>query len=105
MKGYKCDWLPVPLGVGKKRLLAMYVRYDDILNRINEPPRWWGNGVPRYKEFEPSDLDHAMEAMLIHVKCQSCGTNFDMGVGSEYQYDSKDRDKTFENALRTGQRF
>ncbi|MCC0809364.1 hypothetical protein FPV16_24730 [Methylobacterium sp. W2] len=83
----------------------MYVRYDDILSRINELPRWSGNGVPRYKDFEPSDLENAKEAMLVHVKCQNCGKHFIMGVGSQYLYESKDRKKTFDNALRTKQKF
>lgn len=32
----------------------MFARYDDILNRITDPPLWWDeHAVPRFVPFEP----------------------------------------------------
>jgi hypothetical protein len=59
----------------------MHPRYDDITSRISEPPRWWFNGVPRYKHFEPDDLSVSPEQVaLARVACQGCETEFLIGV-------------------------
>lgn len=54
----------------------MYVRYDDILSRISEPPTWWSHGVPRYGTFSPDAVDiYARCVALVHTKC-CCGTDY-----------------------------
>lgn len=60
---------------------GMYIRYDDILSRIIEKPVWWLDGVPRFEPFRPNDLDvHAGEALLVHVRCQSCLMDYHLGL-------------------------
>jgi hypothetical protein len=55
--------------------------YGDILDRIPDPPRWWFNGVPRYKSFSPRDLSVGpLECGLARVRCQDCGTEFAIGI-------------------------
>ncbi|WP_342149416.1 hypothetical protein [Methylorubrum sp. SB2] len=81
----------------------MHIRYDDILRRIEEPPRWWANGVPRYDDFRPEDLDvYAREAALVHIRCQNCHTNFHVGIFTRFEFHGKNGDKTIEYALRGG---
>jgi hypothetical protein len=59
----------------------MHIDYDDIRSRIKEPPKWWLDGVPRYEEFQPGDLDvYASEALLVHIRCQSCRHDFHIGL-------------------------
>lgn len=58
----------------------MHIRYDDITGLIPEQPIWWLNGVPRYRAFNPNDLNvYAREALLIRVECQMCFKQFDVG--------------------------
>ncbi len=58
----------------------MHIRYDDITNEIDKPPVWWLNGVPRYRDFRPDDLNiYAQEAALLRVECQVCFKQFDIG--------------------------
>lgn len=59
----------------------MHIRYDDIRSRIAETPKWWLDGVPRYDEFRPGDLDvYASEALLVHIRCQFCHHDFHIGL-------------------------
>lgn len=59
----------------------MHIYYHDILKRIPEAPRWWLNGVPRFDAFTPHDLNvYAREALLVHVRCQGCETDFHIGI-------------------------
>jgi hypothetical protein len=58
----------------------MDLRYDDILNRIREAPRWWLNGVPRYDAFRPEDATvHSRRVLLVHTRCV-CGTDYFQGM-------------------------
>lgn len=58
----------------------MHVRFDDILKRIGEPPRWWLDGVPRYDAFRPEDVTvYSRRVLLVHAKCV-CGTDYFQGV-------------------------
>jgi hypothetical protein len=57
----------------------MYNHYRDILERIDEPPKWFDEfGVPRYVAFSPEHLANfsAAEAALAEISCQSCGRRF-----------------------------
>lgn len=57
----------------------MHHHYQDIRDRIAEPPRWWDeNAVPRYCEFEPDETAdiYADEVALVEIGCQGCGTRF-----------------------------
>lgn len=57
--------------------------YTDILSRIAEPPTWFDeNGTPRYGAFHPSALPdiYAREACLLLIRCQNCGTEFQVGM-------------------------
>lgn len=59
----------------------MYIRYDDILSRVAEKPTWWLDGVPRFGPFQPNSLDvYAREALLVHVRCQNCQTDYHLGL-------------------------
>lgn len=61
----------------------MHVSYDDILDRIPEPPLWWLDGVPRYKAFGPAETSvYAFEALLVEAKCQHCQRPFTVGLPS-----------------------
>ena len=74
----------------------MYVSYDDILTRIDELPKWWSNGVPRYDEFNPDAIDvYACCAALVHTKC-CCGTDYYQGVVP------RDRE-SFKNGIMVGE--
>lgn len=57
----------------------MHNGYDDIRERINEPPKWWDeNAVPRYCDFSPKETAniYADEAALVLIGCQNCGREF-----------------------------
>ena len=61
----------------------MHNSYDDIRNRIAQPPVWFDeNGVPRYDIFKPQDGPniYADEACLLLIRCQSCGHEFQVGL-------------------------
>lgn len=61
----------------------MWVSYNDILNRIADPPLWWLDGVPRYQPFKPFETSvYAGEALLIEAECQHCGKPFTLGLHS-----------------------
>lgn len=53
--------------------------YKDIIERINEKPKWWDeHAVPRYCEFSPNETADIYSDMvaLVRIQCQSCGTPF-----------------------------
>ncbi len=53
--------------------------YKDILDRINEPPKWFDDfGVPRFETFAPGRTSniYAREAALADISCQGCGHRF-----------------------------
>jgi hypothetical protein len=54
--------------------------YDDILERIQEEPKWWDeHGVPRYAVFTPGRAEvYVDECCLLRITCQNCGTDFDV---------------------------
>lgn len=57
----------------------MLHHYGDIVDRIDETPRWWDeHGVPRFCCFGPDHLAniYAREAVLLRIECQGCGTPF-----------------------------
>lgn len=65
----------------------MHRHYEDILERIVEPPTWFDeNGTPRWGEFSPRATAHfyVNEAVLLAVECQNCGRRFEvcMSAGS-----------------------
>jgi hypothetical protein len=67
----------------------MHIRYDDILSRIDETPKWWLDGVPRYDDFRPEDLNvYASEALLVHIQCQFCRHDFHIGLWDPGPYSS-----------------
>jgi hypothetical protein len=69
-------------------MLIMKPNYNDILNRIPEPPLWWDDwGVPRYAPFHPmhaSDTS-SKEVALILVICQCCRHEFPVLVTEHMQ--------------------
>ena len=74
----------------------MHIRYDDILRRIPQSPKWWLDGVPRYDDFQPSDLCvYASEALLVHIRCQMCKHDFHIGLYDPSPYHSR----TFKSVL------
>lgn len=57
----------------------MHTTYADILDRINEPPKWFDEcAVPRYCDFAPREVAyiHAQEAVLVLIHCQNCKAEF-----------------------------
>jgi hypothetical protein len=57
----------------------VHTEYEDIRNRIPEPPRWFDeNAVPRYCDFHPSKMAniYAHEGALLRIECQGCGRPF-----------------------------
>ena len=59
----------------------VHVPYTDITERINEPPKWWADGVPRYNKFEPRFITVYYPAcLLVRGKCQSCHAGFIVGI-------------------------
>lgn len=58
--------------------------YDDIRKAAGDKtPLWYdGNGVPRYAPFTPQMLGIYDDfALLVEIKCQSCGEHFLVGEG------------------------
>jgi hypothetical protein len=65
----------------------MHQHYEDILDRIDEPPTWFDEqGVPRYGAFSPNRLSniYAREAALAEITCQGCGRPFNVAMDSRY---------------------
>ncbi|WP_155942400.1 hypothetical protein [Rhodomicrobium vannielii] len=61
----------------------MHNHYEDILERIAEPPTWFDDyGVPRFADFSPRRLSniYAREAALAEVTCQGCGRMFKVAL-------------------------
>jgi hypothetical protein len=59
----------------------MHVEYEDIRSRIDQPPSWWCEGIPRYGLFEPQAMNvYAAEAALVLIRCQSCDVMYHAGV-------------------------
>jgi len=57
----------------------MLAKYEDILKRIKEEPKWFdSNGVPRYDKFSPelSPNIYADEVVLLKIMCQQCNKIF-----------------------------
>lgn len=57
----------------------MKARFEDILNRISDPPTWWDqNGTPRYGPFHPDLCPniYAHKVALLKIACQECGREF-----------------------------
>ncbi len=59
----------------------MWLSYNDILDRIPEPPLWWLRGVPRYKPFTPSSATIGGDQVLLaEIECQACRERFTVGL-------------------------
>lgn len=57
----------------------MHNGYQDTLDRIAEPPRWFDeHAVPRFCEFTPQETAniYADECCLLLIGCQGCATEF-----------------------------
>lgn len=57
----------------------MHESYDDILERISEPPTWFDeNGTPRYGEFHPDRCPniYSHHVGLFLIGCQDCDAKF-----------------------------
>lgn len=53
--------------------------YDDILSRIEEPPKWWDRfGCPRWRDFDPDNSSniYADRVVLMRIACQGCDHEF-----------------------------
>lgn len=59
----------------------MHAYYQDILERIAEPPLWFDErAVPRYCQFSPRVVAniYANEVALVLIRCQGCGHDFNV---------------------------
>lgn len=57
----------------------MHENYEDILDRINEPPSWYDqNGTPRYGDFHPNKCPniYSRHVGLFLIACQDCNQQF-----------------------------
>lgn len=57
----------------------MHHHFNDIVDRIPEPPKWWDtHGFPRYCDFAPRETAniYADELVLLEIACQGCGRLF-----------------------------
>lgn len=57
--------------------------YNDIIDRIDEEPKWWDErGVPRYCEFKPNVVAniYAKEVVFLLIACQSCRHTFKVAM-------------------------
>lgn len=61
----------------------MHQFFLDITDRIAEPPKWWGKGVPRYCDFHPRHARYGRTVLLVRVACQRCGRRFDTAIGTD----------------------
>ncbi|WP_336979541.1 hypothetical protein [Altererythrobacter fulvus] len=68
----------------------MYVRHDDILERVSDKPLWWVDGFPRYTPFRPRDAYFfAGEVALVHCQCV-CGNRYDIAIKSGMHFSLRD---------------
>lgn len=67
----------------------MYDWFADITDRIAEPPKWWGKGVPRYCDFDPHRARYGRTVLLVRVACQACGRQFDTAIGTDAKLGKK----------------
>lgn len=68
----------------------MHHHYTDIRGLTHITPKWHDeNGVPRYCDFHPNHLAnvYAGEAVLILIKCQGCGTPYDVALSENVLVD------------------
>src|SRR5579864_2676618 len=59
----------------------MFNDYEDITERIAEPPKWWDEyGVPRYAEYGPYQVAniYAQETALVEIACSACWRHFEV---------------------------
>jgi hypothetical protein len=57
----------------------MLDHYKDIIDRINEPPKWWDRcGCPRYCDPTPENCSHvyAKHCAFMVIECQACSHEF-----------------------------
>lgn len=70
----------------------MLVRINDVLSRIDEPPKWYTKeGYPRYDDFKPKQCSiYAEFSALFLIACEDCDEQFEIGVewnaSDLYQY-------------------
>jgi hypothetical protein len=61
----------------------MHYHYNDIRDRISDPPIWWDEvGVPRYCKFGPSETNriYATEVVYFAIVCQNCEQEFNVAL-------------------------
>jgi hypothetical protein len=66
---------------------SMHVHYRDILDRIDERPKWFDDvSVPRFIEFSPDRLAniYSKEAALAEVSCENCGHVFHVALSDSF---------------------
>lgn len=64
----------------------MHARYNDIISRIPEAPKWYDqNGVPRYDNFSPDYCPNIYSdgVVLLRIACQHCDRQFDVEMHSD----------------------
>ena len=55
----------------------------DITDRIDEPPSWWVDGIPRYCEYHPHHASMRPIELLVRATCSQCSLTFLISVGSQ----------------------
>jgi len=63
----------------------MHENYEDILSRIDEPPKWYDqNGTPRYGDFVPHSCPniYSSQVGLFKIACQYCHQHFTIEMHS-----------------------
>lgn len=71
----------------------MHGTYEDIIKRIDEPPKWYDeNGTPRYDAPRP-DLApniYASQVIFMLIKCQNCEKEFVVEMSYERNYPERE---------------
>ena len=80
--------------------------YDDIRDRIGDPPKWWDeHGVPRYDHFAPhmiADL-HSQEAALVEIACSACFRKLHVSFSNLWEEPIKKYGTPLADKIRSGE--
>lgn len=64
----------------------MHRSYKEILDRIEEPPKWWDeNAVPRYVDFAPEQMGVYDDCVVFAlISCQHCAQEFKVAMSDNH---------------------
>lgn len=83
----------------------MFEEYNDITDRIAEPPKWWDeNGVPRYVEFSPYRAAnvYAVEVVWLQIACACCLRQFQVALSGQGGAGRDEEGQSLADKIRSG---